>query len=92
VTSIFFAEEQGISASSYRKMPVVNLFGPQFDTMLQSVVKAVGSYAEIYERNVERDIPRGGWNRLHNELSQQHFPLPGFNLDPKKRWSKKCVY
>ena len=78
VSSIFYAEEQGITQSIPGEMPRVSLFGPLFFEMLQNAIAAVGNYAEIYERNAEAEVPRGGLNSLNEALSgPQHYPLPG---------------
>lgn len=60
VSALFYAEEQGIEQSSASKMPITNLFGPLYSRMLRDAVEAVGSYSEIYERNAQDQIPRGG--------------------------------
>lgn len=79
VSAIFYAEEQGISADSSLDMPVVNLFGALHSRMFRDAVQAVGSYADIYQRNIGDDeAPRGGLNLLNmNPLGPQHYPLPG---------------
>jgi len=78
VSSIFYAEEQNISASSSLNMPIVNLFGALHTRMFRDAVEAVGSYADIYERNIGDESPRGGLNLLNtNPLQAQHYPLPG---------------
>lgn len=59
-------------------MPILNLFGPLYSRMLRDVIEAVGSYSEIYDRNAEEQIPRGGLNLLNaNPFGPQHYPYPG---------------
>lgn len=78
VTAIFFAEEEGISQVSAGDMPYVNLFGPLFVDMFQEAIRAVGNYEEIYLRQAQADVPRGGLNSLNKLLSgPQHYALPG---------------
>ena len=62
VSATIYAEEQGITKATEYRMPIVNLFGRQHATFLRNVVKAVGSYEEIYERNVANVIRRSGLN------------------------------
>jgi general L-amino acid transport system substrate-binding protein len=78
VTTIFGAEEKGISQATADQLPTVGLFGPLFFNAFQNAIGAVGNYAEIYERNAEADVPRGGLNTVNVLLSgPQHYPLPG---------------
>jgi len=78
VSATFYAEENKITSSTSQKMPLVNLFGPRFSRMLRYAIKAAGSYAEIYERNAEAYLPRGGLNAANtNPLQPQHYPYPG---------------
>ena len=46
--------------------------------MFQSAIKTVGSYGEMYTRNVEELYPRNGTrNELNvNPYEPQHYPLP----------------
>ena len=80
VSALFFAEEQGITKQSAATatMPLVNLFGPSFSSMFRHAVEASGSYEEIYERNAELVVPRGGLNQANLLLGgPQHYPYPG---------------
>lgn len=78
VSAIFYAEEEGITMATSSQMPIVNLFGPLNTRIFRDAVEAVGSYAEIYERNVGDEVERGGLNTLNtNLLTAQHYPLPG---------------
>jgi hypothetical protein len=78
VSSIFYAEEEGITAETANEMPLVSLFGPLFFNMFRDAVRAVGNYGEIYERRAQADVPRGGLNLVNVKLSgPQHYPLPG---------------
>ena len=78
VSAIFFAEEEGINATSSSRMPIVNLFGFFYTRMFRDAIEAVGSYKDIYDRNVQAEVERGGLNLLNtNPLTAQHYPLPG---------------
>jgi hypothetical protein len=78
VASIFYAEESGIDQGNASLMPVVTLFGPLYFNMFINAVGAVGNYGEIYSRQAQSDVPRGGLNEINELLSgPQHYPLPG---------------
>jgi hypothetical protein len=78
VSTIFYAEEKGVIQMTADDLPLVRFFGPTYDSMLREAVAAIGSYKEIYERNLEMDIPRGGLNLVNKLLrGPQHYPLPG---------------
>lgn len=70
-----YAEEHGVSQASFAKMLLMNLFGVDLNQMLQNAIQAVGSYAEIYDRNLQEHLPRSGANKLNGEVlggPQQH--------------------
>jgi hypothetical protein len=79
VSAIFFAEEEGITqAGAAEEMPDVALFGSRFQGMFKNAIGAVGNYGEIYARNVEDDVSRGGLNELNQFLATpQLHPLTG---------------
>ena len=59
-------------------LPEVGLFGPKFADMFRNAVAEVGSYADIYDRNAEAELSRGGLNTVNFLLrGPQHYPLPG---------------
>jgi hypothetical protein len=66
VTATFYAEENGYTMSNADRMPEVYLFGSTYAQMLRQAIAAVGSYAEIYERNIGGRFNRTGLNRLYN--------------------------
>ena len=81
VTSIFFAEEEGITKDTADAMPEVSLFGPVYTDMFRLAVGAVGNYGEIYARQAEAEVPRGGLNELNLwPGGPQMYPLPGINV------------
>ena len=80
VASTFYAEEMNITSTNSEEMPTTNLFGPLYTHMMIDAVRAVGNLGDIYSRNVESLVPRGGLNLLNeNPLGPQMYPLPGIN-------------
>ena len=78
VSIIFAAEEEGYTQNDSNRLPSVNLFGPNFMNMFRHAINSVGNYGEIYERNAQSEIPRGGLNLLNVNLGgPQHYPPPG---------------
>ncbi|KAG7340723.1 glutamine synthetase II [Nitzschia inconspicua] len=79
VNAIFYAEEEEITQdTAAEEMPEVTLFGTRFQDMFKDAVSAVGNYGEIYERNAESEVSRGGLNTLNTFLeTPQLYPLPG---------------
>ena len=63
--------------SAMEEMPLTNLYGDLFTRMLQNAVQAVGSTAELYERNIERLVPRAGLNQLNDNGGPQLYAIPG---------------
>ena len=78
VSTIFYADEEGIGQETADDIPLVRLLGFQFTNSLKFAIASVGSYSEIYERHAANEYPKGGPHLVNNELSgAQHFPLPG---------------
>ncbi|CAB9521145.1 extracellular solute-binding protein [Seminavis robusta] len=80
VMATFYAEDSGIGSLNSNDMPEVFVFGPAQNRMFRDSILVVGSYAEIYERNVEDLIPRAGRNFLNDFIhpGPQHYVVPGF--------------
>jgi len=76
-----YAEENEITQRLSSKMPLVNIFGANFTRMFRDSVHAVGSYGEIYERNLEATgiLPRGGRNAIATveDAGALHYVPPG---------------
>jgi hypothetical protein len=82
VASTFYAEEEGITKATASTMPAVSLFGPRFGDMFRMAIGAVGNYGEIYNRQAQAEVPRGGLNELNDFLKGPlHYPLPGVIVD-----------
>lgn len=79
VDAIIYAEEEGITQEeAAEQMPEVALFGSRFQDMFKNAIGTVGNYGEIYERNAEAEVSRGGLNTLNSFLATpQLYPLPG---------------
>jgi hypothetical protein len=46
--------------------------------MFIDAIGAVGNYGEIYERNAEEEVARGGLVGLNSKLATpQFYPMPG---------------
>lgn len=75
--TIFAEEERITQMTATDAMPLTNLFGDLFTRMLQNAVQAVGNTGELYERNIERLVPRAGLNRLNDAGGPQLYSLPG---------------
>ena len=74
------AEENGITNLTSNNMAEVLVFGQQLHRMFRDAILAVGSYGDIYQRNLEFVIPRSGRNMLNANphLGPQHYIIPGF--------------
>lgn len=65
VQSLIAAEEQGITQSNADSFTESTLFGEDYQDMFIDAIRAVGNYAEMYERNLEPIIPRAAANTLN---------------------------
>ena len=77
VSSIFYAEEEGITQETYMEMPRVDLFGALYYEMFRNSIQAVSSYAEIYNSTAAANgLPREGPNLLNTiPLGPQLYSL-----------------
>jgi len=65
VQALLAAEEQGITQSNAGAFTQSTLFGEEYNDMFINAIKAVGNYAELYERNLESIIPRAEANNIN---------------------------
>lgn len=80
VMALVYADEQGISSADAAKMPINNMFGPEYSLSFRHMVEAVGSYGDIYNRTFQEEVARGGPNVLNTyPYDPQHFSLPGLS-------------
>ena len=78
VSSLFYAEEQGITQTTANEMPVVNMFGNTFKRMFRDAIFAVGNYGEMYDRSMEEDFSRSATpNMLNSDSDPQLAAMPG---------------
>ena len=64
--SIILAEENDVTSETASKMPLISAFGPNYQRMFRNAVFEVGSYADIYSRNLASFLPsRSGANMLN---------------------------
>ena len=84
VNAILYADAQGITQKNYLRMPRINLLQSLInnDSMLRNVIRAVGSFREIWERHA---TPQGLERSGRNELVT--FPL-GPMLTQVYTWDK----
>jgi hypothetical protein len=76
VMATFFAEENGISQATAKDMPLVYLFGEDFKSMFLDCIYEVGSYGDMYYRNLGAFLPRTGRNNLNQDSGPQQFAFP----------------
>lgn len=78
VSSLFYAEEQGITQATANQMPVVNMFGTTFKRMFRDAIFAVGNYGELYDRSTEEYLSRSATpNMLNSDSGPQLAAMPG---------------
>jgi len=77
VSATFYAEERNITKESSNEMPLLNLFGPHHKPMMRNIIKAVGNYGDIYDRNTDDLGPRAGINMLSIKNSSRLHAFPG---------------
>ena len=77
VMAMYYEDEQSIdSDTAHEELPLVGLFGAQYNTMFRDAVAAVGSIGDIYERHIGKDVlPREGTRNDLNlvPFGPQHF-------------------
>ncbi|CAB9522337.1 Putative amino-acid ABC transporter-binding protein YhdW [Seminavis robusta] len=81
VAATVHAEEMLLNKTSSNQMPMVGLFGSSHQRMFRDAILAVGSYADMYERNLQAIVPREGRNFLNkgSHSGPQHYaPVDGF--------------
>ena len=66
IWSLVYAEEQGFGVSDAPEMPLVDVFGANYERMFQYIVLAFGNYGELYEKNLGSMLPRSGGNLLND--------------------------
>ena len=78
VSSMFYAEEEGITQATLNLMPQLSLFGSRFFNAYRFVIQAVGNLGEIHNRDLGPFLNRTGANLLNlSPNGPQHFVRPG---------------
>jgi ABC-type amino acid transport substrate-binding protein len=75
VYATIHAEEETITQNMALDMPVVEVFGLKYLQMFRDVVVTIGNYGEIYDRNLQSNIPRAGRNLLNANGGPQLLPF-----------------
>ena len=73
IASTLHAEDIGITQSTATEMPVLELFGQTYRQSFRFIIEEIGSYVEIYERNMEKYLPR--IDNTRNTLNTGDSPL-----------------
>ena len=76
VYALIYAEQNGLGSGDVNQMTSVDLFGPSYQLMFRLALLHVGNYADVYERNLEKLIPRSGYNLLNDGTTPLIHPLP----------------
>ena len=63
--ALIYAEENGITQETATLMPRIKLFGPLRTNAFFHAVNVVGNYGELYDRNFDSLVPRGGMHLLN---------------------------
>mmetsp|Transcript_3023 Transcript_3023/g.8527 ORF Transcript_3023/g.8527 Transcript_3023/m.8527 type:complete len:881 (-) Transcript_3023:425-3067(-) len=77
--ALVYAEENGVPQATANQMPATKLFGALRTNALYHAVNAVGNYGELYDRNFNQLVPRGGLHRLNVEFGPMLRALPGIS-------------
>jgi ABC-type amino acid transport substrate-binding protein len=64
--SLVTAEKQGITNVTAPDFYTTTLFGKRFENMFIDAIGVVGNYGQIYEKHLERILPREGPNLINN--------------------------
>lgn len=66
ILAMLAAEQANISNETAELFGQTDLFGKDYENMFINVIEAVGSYGQMYGREVEPFFPRTGVNQLNN--------------------------
>eukprot|EP00586_Coscinodiscus_wailesii_P019031 CAMPEP_0172518068 /NCGR_PEP_ID=MMETSP1066-20121228/290236_1 /TAXON_ID=671091 /ORGANISM="Coscinodiscus wailesii, Strain CCMP2513" /LENGTH=1365 /DNA_ID=CAMNT_0013300363 /DNA_START=216 /DNA_END=4313 /DNA_ORIENTATION=- len=78
VFGLFYAAEENIKQETYYNMPGnVLLFGDFLSGMWQNMIKAIGNYDELFERNLNGIINRDGANFINLKSGPQFYANVG---------------
>jgi len=77
IYGLIYAEEKGITKERSIDMPTTNLFGSELTGIWQNSVRESGGYGEIFTRNLDGIVARGGLNLLNRLDGPQLCAAPG---------------
>ena len=86
LTALIQAEEEGVSqrgltnSQGGNRLKETSLFGEDYRQMFRDVIRTVGNYGEIYERNLELILPRPVPDLINNGNSALIYAFPFGNL------------
>ena len=88
VMAMYYANEESINSyTAHEKLPLVELFGQQYNTLLRHAVAAVGSIGDVYRRNFGIEVlPRVA---TRNDLNMMPYGPQHF---PRVRWRNRNLY
>jgi ABC-type amino acid transport substrate-binding protein len=81
IQALLSAEELGTTQSTAQDMGTFDLLGEEFENLFIRAVEASGNYGEIYARNMESIVPRGGLNNISSGDTGRHYSYPFGSLD-----------
>jgi general L-amino acid transport system substrate-binding protein len=76
IQALLSADETGTTQSTAQDMGTFDLLGEEFENLFIRAVEASGNYGEIYARNMESIVPRGGLNSISSGDSGRHYSYP----------------
>jgi hypothetical protein len=81
IQALLSAEEQGTTQTTAENMGTFGLLGEEFENLFIDAVGASGNYGEIYARNMESIVPRGGLNSINSGDTGRHYSFPFGSLN-----------
>jgi hypothetical protein len=73
IHALIAAEENNITQATANQFPQTNVFGEEYKDMFRHALAQVGNFGEIYERTVEKIMPRAEINRLNDGTTGLHY-------------------
>lgn len=78
VLATIYAQENGIRRGRSKEMPLLSLFGKDFEWALRDAIAYIGSYDQMLERNFRSALEENrGRNRLNENGGPQIHSFPG---------------
>ena len=80
LVGLMHAEERNAVQNSAVNLGSTSLFGSQYRLMFVNAVAAVGNYGEMYERHLQRIVPRSAINEINSGDNPLIYSFPYGNL------------